>query len=251
MNGPQVLVLAKKPEPGRVKTRLCPPCTPEQAARVAAAALADTLATVGAATAGGRILVVDGDHPAPPGWIRLAQRGGPLGERLAAAFADTRVAGTATLLIGMDTPQLTVGQLDTAVRLLGATDGPDAVLGPADDGGWWTLGLRDPAHAEVLRTIPTSVADTGRLTLAALRRRGLRVHLLPRLRDVDTAADAHAVAAGCPATSRFAAAVAAHVPTTAVAAHMPTAAVAAAPVAATVPTAAVAAGVPSPTAVAR
>ncbi|WFE66499.1 TIGR04282 family arsenosugar biosynthesis glycosyltransferase [Micromonospora sp. WMMD714] len=260
MNGPQVLVLAKKPEPGRVKTRLCPPCTPEQAARVAAAALADTLATVTTATAGARVLVVDGDYPAPPGWTALAQRGGPLGDRLAAAFADTRAAGTAALLIGMDTPQLTVGQLDSAVRLLGASDGPDAVFGPADDGGWWTLGLRDPGHAEVLRTIPTSVADTGRLTLAALRRRGLRVHLLPRLRDVDTAADAHAVAAECPASSRFAAAVAAHVPTAAAAAHVPTATaaahvptatMAAAPVAAIVPTVAVAAGVPSPTAVAR
>ncbi|MEV6800371.1 TIGR04282 family arsenosugar biosynthesis glycosyltransferase [Micromonospora rifamycinica] len=212
MSVPQILVLAKKPEPGRVKTRLCPPCTPEQAARVAAAALADTLDTVTSATAGSRVLVVDGDHPAPSGWARLAQRGGPLGDRLANAFADTREAGTATLLIGMDTPQLTVGHLDTAVRLLGTTDGPDAVFGPADDGGWWTLGLREPGHAEVLRTIPTSVADTGVLTLAALRRRGLRVHLLPHLRDVDTAADAHAVAARCPATSRFTLAVAADVP---------------------------------------
>ncbi|TDC66315.1 glycosyltransferase [Micromonospora sp. KC207] len=212
MSAPQLLVLTKTPEPGRVKTRLCPPCTPEQAARIAAAALADTLDTVTAATAGARVLVVDGGHPTPKGWTRVAQRGGPLGDRLANAFADSLAVGTATLLIGMDTPQLTAEHLDTAVGLLGTVDGPDAVLGPADDGGWWALGLREPGHAEVLRTIPTSAAHTGRLTLAALHRRGLRVHLLPRLRDVDTAADARAVAALCPAGSRFGVAVAADVP---------------------------------------
>ncbi|MDI5941833.1 MULTISPECIES: TIGR04282 family arsenosugar biosynthesis glycosyltransferase [Micromonospora] len=221
MSAPQVLVLAKTPEPGRVKTRLCPPCTPGQAARIAAAALADTLDTVAAATAGARILVVDGDHPAPAGWARLAQRGGPLSDRLANAFADARPVAdrretaAATLLIGMDTPQLTAAHLDAAVGLLGTADGPDAVLGPADDGGWWALGLREPGHAEALRAIPTSTARTGRLTLAALRRRGLRVHLLPRLRDVDTAADAHVVAALCPPGSRFAVAVDADVPSAA------------------------------------
>jgi rSAM/selenodomain-associated transferase 1 len=207
---PQVLVLAKAPVPGRVKTRLCPPCTPVQAARVAAAALADTLDTVTASAAGARSLVVDGRYPVAPGWATLAQRGGPLGERLAGAFADTSTPpGTASVLIGMDTPQVTAEHLDTALWSLGTAGGPDAVLGPAADGGWWALGLRDPGHAAVLRTIPTSTATTGRRTLAALRRRGLRVTLLPRLRDVDTAADARAVAALCPPGSRFAGAVAA------------------------------------------
>ena len=70
----QLLVLAKTPVPGRVKTRLCPPCTPEQAARVAAAALADTLAAVARTPAVRRCLVVEGDHPAPPGWHRGSQR---------------------------------------------------------------------------------------------------------------------------------------------------------------------------------
>jgi rSAM/selenodomain-associated transferase 1 len=207
MSASQLLVMAKAPVPGRVKTRLCPPCTPGQAARIAAAALADTLDTASTAAAGARTLVVDGDHPAPPGWATVRQRGGPLGDRLANAFADTRAPGTAALLIGMDTPQLTADEhLDAALLLLA---GVDAVLGPADDGGWWALGLRDPGHAEVLRAVPTSTADTGRLTLAALRRRGLRVRLLPHLRDVDTAADALAVAALVPAGSRFAVAVAA------------------------------------------
>lgn len=212
MTTTQILVMAKSPVAGRVKTRLCPPCTPGQAARIAAAALADTLDAVSEAAVGTRVLAVDGDHPAPPGWAAVTQRGGPLGDRLTNVFADTRTPGVSTLLIGMDTPQLTAaGHLDETLRLLADAD-TDAVLGPADDGGWWALGLRDPGHAEVLRAIPTSTPATGAQTLAALRRLGLSVHLLPALRDVDTAADAYAVAAMCPPGSRFARAVAAEIP---------------------------------------
>jgi uncharacterized protein len=199
----RLLVLAKTPVPGRVKTRLCPPCTPEQAAAIAAAALGDTLAAVEASGLD-RTLVVDGDHPAPPGWQRVAQRGGPLGDRLANAFT-----GPVNLLIGMDTPQVTAALLRTAADRLVAAD---AVLGLAPDGGWWALGLRDPAHAEVLRAVATSTGTTGSDTLAALRARGLRVASLPMLRDVDTAADAWAVAGCCDPGSRFARAVRHHLP---------------------------------------
>jgi hypothetical protein len=198
------LVLAKAPVPGRVKTRLCPPCTPGQAARVAAAALADTIDAVTATPAAARTLVLEGELPAPPGWAVLPQRGTTLGRRLAAAFADTARPGTASVLIGMDTPQVTPGQLAAAADLLRAAD---AVLGPARDGGWWALGLREPAYATVLRDIPTSTATTGADTLTALRRRGLVVASLPELRDVDTAADAYDVARLCAPGSRFAAAV--------------------------------------------
>jgi rSAM/selenodomain-associated transferase 1 len=207
----QVLVLAKTPVPGRVKTRLCPPCTPRQAAEIAAAALADTLGAVTATPNVRRRLVVEGDHPAPPGWGRTAQRGTTLGERLAHAYADTRIAGAASLLIGMDTPQVDAGLLAAAVERLGEGD-VDAVLGPAEDGGWWALGLRDPAHGWALRDVPTSTSDTGARTLAALRARGLRIAELPTLRDVDTCADARAVAAACPADGRFALAVTALMP---------------------------------------
>ena len=196
-----LLVLAKTPVPGRVKTRLCPPCTPEEAARIAAAALADTVETVNATPAARRTLVVEGDHPAPHGWTRVPQRGDGLPERLAHAFGSAR--GPA-LLVGMDTPQLRPALLTQAADLL---DGYDAVFGPAVDGGWWTLGLRDPSHGEVLRSIPTSTSSTGARTLAALRGRGLRVAMLPTLRDVDTAADATEVAAICGPGSRFAAVV--------------------------------------------
>ena len=191
-----LLVLAKAPVAGRVKTRLCPPCTPEQAARVAAAALADTIGAVSSARALSRTLVVDGVHPVPGGWQSRPQRGRDLAERLADAFTDGP-----SLLVGMDTPQLTARLLDAATDDLGRAD---AVLGPATDGGWWALGLRDPAHAAVLRRIPTSTATTGADTLTALRRLGLRVVLLPELSDMDTAADADLVAAQCPPGSRFA-----------------------------------------------
>jgi len=191
----QLLLLAKTPVPGRVKTRLCPPYTPEQAATVAAAMLADTVDVLTAAPAERRTLVVDGDLVAPPGWHRRPQRGDGLGERLAAAYADTALPGVATLLVGMDTPQLRLGHIVSAAAAL-ATAG--AVLGVAEDGGWWALGLRDPATAHVLRGVPMSTSDTGAATRAALRRQGLDVAGLPTLRDVDTAEDAWAVAAECP-----------------------------------------------------
>ena len=82
------------------------------------------------------------------------------------------------------------------------------MLGPAEDGGWWALGLHDPRHARLLADVPMSTSGTGRRTLAALRNAGLRVGLLPVLRDVDDWADAVAVADLVPA-GRFAAAVAA------------------------------------------
>ncbi|GAA0568165.1 DUF2064 domain-containing protein [Paractinoplanes ferrugineus] len=208
----QILLLAKAPVPGRVKTRLCPPCTPEQAARVAAAALDDTLDSATATPAMGRVLVLDGQRQAPAGWTTVAQRGGPLADRLVAAFADTRRPGVPALLIGMDTPQVTPELLTEALRQLAEPGGPDAVLGLAVDGGWWALGLREPRDAEALRHIVTSTATTGAETLAALRERGLRVGTLPRLRDVDTAADAHLVAAVCPPGGRFAGTVHGSVP---------------------------------------
>jgi glycosyltransferase A (GT-A) superfamily protein (DUF2064 family) len=203
MNGAvNVLVMAKEPVPGRVKTRLCPPCTPEQAATIAAAALADTLAAVGAGT-----LVLSGRYAAPAGWRVVPQRGDGLGPRLHHAFLDTRVPGAASLLVGMDTPQLTPDLLRFAAAVL-ATPGVDAVLGAAEDGGWWTLGLREPTHADVLADVPMSTARTGALTLAALQERGLRVAPLPPLRDVDTADDAYTVARQCRPDGAFPRAVA-------------------------------------------
>jgi rSAM/selenodomain-associated transferase 1 len=199
-----LMVIAKSPQPGRVKTRLCPPCTPRQAADIAAAALEDTLATVAAVPAARHLLVLDG----PPGpWIPprfdvVPQVDGGLGERLDSAFAA--VAGPA-LLVGMDTPQLTVAQCMGALRDL--TDpNVDAVLGRATDGGWWGLGLSRSGPA-IFDGVPMSSSDTGRAQLARMGRLGLRTRLLPELCDVDHFSDARSVAAVVPG-SKFAAAVA-------------------------------------------
>jgi hypothetical protein len=201
----QLMVIAKAPVPGRVKTRLCPPCTPRQAARLAAAALADTLATVLATPAERRLLVLAGVLRRPPAGVELvAQRGDGLADRLVAAFLDTATPGTASFLIGMDTPQVPARLLTKAMHRLATAD---AVLGPALDGGWWGLGFRDPRHAEALRAVPMSTAETCARTFAALTARRLEVTLLPMLRDVDTMADATAVAQVAP-RSRFAATLA-------------------------------------------
>jgi glycosyltransferase A (GT-A) superfamily protein (DUF2064 family) len=182
--------------PGRVKTRLVPPCSHEQAAALAEAALADTLRTVLMAPAARRVLVLDGEPGPwlPPGFDIVPQCGGPLDQRLAAAFAAVR--GPA-LLIGMDTPQVTPEMLAVDWRAA------DAVFGPAADGGFWALGLREPDPA-LLRGVPMSTSATGAIQRARLVSGGLRVAELPQLRDVDTAADAVAVAREAPQT-RFAA----------------------------------------------
>jgi len=175
---------------------------------VAAASLADTLRTVDATPAARRTLAICGTYLPPAGWGLVRQHGDGLGRRLAHAFADTAAHGLATLLIGMDTPQISPGQL---AAVAGGLNRVDAVLGPAEDGGWWALALRDPAAAGVLAGVPMSRPDTCALTRRALHKYGLTVEYGPLLRDVDTAADAHAVAAACPG-GLFAATVRAQVP---------------------------------------
>jgi uncharacterized protein len=191
-----LLIIAKQPLPGRVKTRLVPPCAHEQASALAEAALTDTLHTMLMVPARRRILVLDGKAGPwlPAGFDIVPQCDGQLDERLAAAFAAVR--GPA-LLIGMDTPQVTPGLLTVDWH------GADAVFGPAADGGFWALGLRVPDPA-LLRGVPMSAPATGAIQRARLLAAGLRVADLPRLRDVDTAADAVAVARQAP-RSRFAA----------------------------------------------
>jgi uncharacterized protein len=196
-----VIVLAKAPVPGRVKTRLCPPFDPEQAAELAEAALVDTLRAVAATRCERRVLVLDG---APGPWLPVGfevipQRGNGLDERLAHAFTDT---GTGGVLIGMDTPQLSPARLTATLRALDAP-GVDAVLGPAVDGGWWALGLRTPDPA-VFRGVPMSTPHTGDAQRARLHELRLRTAALPTLRDVDDLDDALAVARTAP-DSRFAA----------------------------------------------
>ncbi len=191
MNAPHVLVLAKSPVAGRVKTRLCPPLTPQEAAAVAEAALADTLDAVVACAAGRRILALDGAPGPwlPPGFEVVPQVEGPFDRRLAAAWA---AAGGPGVQIGMDTPQVTAGLLDDALETLDTTS---AALGLAEDGGWWAIGLRR-ADARVFLDVPMSTRRTGAAQLTRLHRLGLDVTTLPTLVDLDTIADLPAVVEG-------------------------------------------------------
>jgi uncharacterized protein len=200
---PALLVIAKEPVPGRVKTRLTPPCTPEQAAAVARAALEDTLAAVRAVERDARrVLVLDGEPGpwVPEGFEILPQCGGGLAERLAAAFDD---AGGPAFLVGMDTPQVTPALLEAG---LDAAAGGDAAFGAALDGGYWGIGLPWP-DARVFDGVPMSAGNTGAVQRARLAILAVRTVVLPPLRDIDTIQDARAVAREAP-DGRFAAALA-------------------------------------------
>ncbi|GAA0674708.1 hypothetical protein GCM10010193_29580 [Kitasatospora atroaurantiaca] len=196
---PTLLVIAKEPVPGRVKTRLTPPYTPEQAAALAEAALADTLQTLSGVPAGRRVLVLDGapGRWLPAGWEVVPQAGGGLDERLAAAFGHA-TPGAPALLVGMDTPQLT-GRMLAEPLSAAHRAGVDAWYGPAADGGFWALGLARPTAQlarRLLVGVPMSTGRTGAVLLERLA--DMTVRQLPSLADVDTARDAAEVAAVAP-----------------------------------------------------
>ncbi|MDQ2725903.1 MAG: TIGR04282 family arsenosugar biosynthesis glycosyltransferase [Actinomycetota bacterium] len=187
-----LLVMAKAPVPGRVKTRLCPPCTPQEAALVAEAALADTLEAVSRSGADRRIVALDGERGPwlPAGFEVIAQRGRGLDERLGAAWQD---AGGGGFQIGMDTPQLTATDLDNALAWVDRPGRAPAVLGPAQDGGWWGVGMARP-HPNAFRGVPMSTEGTGAAQRARLEALGMEVVLLAEGRDIDTVDDLLAVA---------------------------------------------------------
>ena len=191
-----LIVIAKECIPGRVKTRLHPPLTLEQAAILAAASLADTFKAVSSLPATRRILVFDGNL-LPPGsesYELIQQVSGELDMRLGAIFDE---CSGPTVLIGMDTPQLTADLL-APIFDEWPTD-VDAWLGLANDGGYWTIAMANP-DGSLIRGVPMSRNDTGCLQLERLEAAGLRVHRLPELIDVDTIDDARAVAALNPHT---------------------------------------------------
>jgi glycosyltransferase A (GT-A) superfamily protein (DUF2064 family)/SAM-dependent methyltransferase len=190
-----VIVLAKEPVPGRVKTRLQPVFSASEAALLAAAAIQDTIAAVRDCSATRRILAWDGD---PSSWQQgfevVAQPAGALNLRLAAAFTTALSSRTdePALLIGMDTPQVTARLLDID------WEGADAVLGLSEDGGFWAIGLRPGYPPGIFDGIPMSTSRTGSAQLARLFDLGVSVKLLPPLRDVDRPADAELVATEFP-----------------------------------------------------
>jgi glycosyltransferase A (GT-A) superfamily protein (DUF2064 family) len=174
--------------------------TEVEAAELAEAALADTLEAVARCGADRRLVALDGPPGPwlPPGFDVYAQRGRGFDERLAAAWED---AGGPGLQIGMDTPQITSDLLDECLAVL-TSPGTTAVLGPANDGGWWGIGLERPSP-DVFLGIPMSTSETARCQLRRLCELGHNPVMLPALIDVDVIADAAAVAELAP-DSRFA-----------------------------------------------
>lgn len=206
-----VLVVAKAPEPGLAKTRLAATVGNRVAAEIAAAALLDTLDAVAAAPVAARVVALTGnlDNAAGTAELRerlgaftvVEQRGDDFAERLINAHADAASAGYPVLQIGMDTPQVSAELLtDCARRLLEAP----AVLGMAQDGGWWVLGVRSPEAAQCLRGVPMSQSDTGNITRKALQDKGIEVALVQELADIDVIGDVAGVRQVCGRTSRFA-----------------------------------------------
>ena len=189
-------VIAKEPVAGRVKTRLCPPCTPLQAAEIAEAALADTLDAVTAVVAGTDVrpvLLIDGEPPAftPTAFDVVRQRGNGLAQRLRHGFCDLGPG----IIVGMDTPHAVAG-LGAALRQI--ERGVD-VLGLAVDGGYWAIGLTRSDEnfiAACFGGVPMSTSRTGVYQLRRLHQLGRSVHMLASARDLDTVADLLGAAAG-------------------------------------------------------
>lgn len=189
----RILVFAKAPLPGRVKTRLIPALGAEGAARLAAEMLERALAQARAAGVGPVELCMS---PAPghPDWavIPLApdlhasdQGSGDLGERMARAAKRHLDNDTAVLLTGTDCPDLTARRLSEAARRLADHD---AVMHPAEDGGYVLLGLNAFA-AELFADMPWSTPRVARLTRARMAALGWRVWVGETLRDIDEPAD--------------------------------------------------------------
>lgn len=188
-----VTIIAKAPVAGEVKTRLCPPCTPEQAAGIAAAALADTFAAVeevAAATGARRVLLLDGalQDWMPTTFEVVSQRGDGLEQRLCNGFVDLGPG----VIVGMETPHV-VSALAGAIDA--ATCGIDTI-GLALDGGYWMIGLCAESVAmapDLFEGVAMSATHTGLSQIGRLHAHGRRVRLLPIARDLDTIEDLKAV----------------------------------------------------------
>jgi rSAM/selenodomain-associated transferase 1 len=192
-------VMIKAPRAGASKTRLVPPLTHEEAARLSAGFLRDTAANIADACAedrGGATQAVAVYTPAgtedafdgllPSRFALLAQRGDSFGARLFHAAADLlRLGYESCCLIDSDSPTLPRALLTTAVETL-RRPGDRLVLGPADDGGYYLIGMKR-AHRRIFEEIAWSTRDVSAQTVERAREINLDVALLPAWYDVDDA----------------------------------------------------------------
>jgi rSAM/selenodomain-associated transferase 1 len=190
-------VMAKAPRPGKVKTRLCPPLTPAQAAALNICFLKDTtenLAQVAArSSAAGLVCYTPvGDEPLfegllPESFSLIAQREGDFGERLLGAAEDILDCGFgAVCLIDSDSPTVPAAAFELAVAELNRP-GDRIVLGGSDDGGYYLIGLKQ-AHAEAFRDVAWSTSSVFADTVAAVKAAGIELVELPLWYDVDDGA---------------------------------------------------------------
>ena len=186
-----ICIFAKAPRAGHVKTRLAVSIGPEAAAELAAAFLWDTLAVAERAPSARVVVVLSGDAALLPTLEeRVAvwpQGEGDLGARLERGLRRALSDAPRAIAIGTDSPGL---GLATLVQALASLETHDAVVGPAEDGGFYLLGL-NACPEGLLADVPWSSVDTRARTLTRLRRHGMSVDLLPAWFDVDVAADLH------------------------------------------------------------
>jgi rSAM/selenodomain-associated transferase 1 len=194
MGLPALVLMAKAPRPGAVKTRLVPPLTPEEAADLTGAFIRDISAMLqrAAEISGAGCFLAHGpsDGPAdfaglvPPGFGFIAQRGSDLGARMAGLVTDLLGAGAPVVcLVGSDLPELPAGTLVRALDYLGHP-GDRAVLGPAMDGGYYLIGLKLP-HPALFEDIVWSTGTVFTRTMERAAGIGLPVESLRPLEDID------------------------------------------------------------------
>jgi hypothetical protein len=186
-----IVIMAKAPEAGRVKTRLCPPLSPGEAAELSRCFLLDTIERVREVP---EVVTVIAHDPPESGSVFAAlapelslrpQHGADLGARMAECAGAVLAAGAeGVVLIGTDAPHIPAERLRRAVRLL-RESAHDVVLGPSDDGGYCLIGFRR-LHRELFDSMSWSTAGVFDETLARCRSLQLRVALLPPGYDVDT-----------------------------------------------------------------
>jgi rSAM/selenodomain-associated transferase 1 len=212
-----VAIMAKAPRPGSVKTRLCPPLRAEEAAALYRCFLLDKLAAVRALVGTHAVIAYAPEDAGAdiealaPTISRLAQRGPDLGARLHTTLAALLDAGhRAAIAVDSDTPTLPGVFLQEAVDTLSGP-GPDLVLGPTEDGGYYLIGLR-VARPELFEGVPWSTSIVFDETRRRADAGGLRVACLPAWFDIDTPDDLHRLRAalaapgadgGAPRTRRF------------------------------------------------
>ncbi|HJY85016.1 MAG TPA: TIGR04282 family arsenosugar biosynthesis glycosyltransferase [Candidatus Binatia bacterium] len=196
-----LVIVAKAPVVGQVKTRLCPPLSAAEAAELFRCFLVDTVAracTVSDSQVCLAFTPADSEAlfqallPFPLRY--LPQRGNGLGERLVNIFADLLDEGFGKVVImDSDSPTLPTAYLQEAFTSL-SDPGNDAVLGPCSDGGYYLVGAR-AVHHGLFENITWSTSSVLTETLAQARLHKLNITLLPSWYDIDNGADLYKLAA--------------------------------------------------------